>query len=201
MRCMAIGVSTQVRVVTARNRNSLRKEAYMLRKRFRLEQVKKFPIMEFLELIMPQIEPEFRVIPVEDSELIGRAAETIPAEHIIRVKQSIYDAACKGVFWPRLVMAHELGHYLLHGEESVSYAHLAPGEKIPDDINAERQADIFAAELLAPVHLVDDSANEYLISKHFGVSRSVARIQINQARKVKKRHQLRSKQRKIKENG
>lgn len=74
----------------------------MLRKKFGLDQVKKFPIMEFLEIIMPQIDPEFMIVPVEDHELLGRAAETIPAEHKIQVKQSIYDAACQGSFWPRL---------------------------------------------------------------------------------------------------
>lgn len=148
---------------------------------------------------MPQIDPEFMVIPVEDHELPGRAAETIPDEHMIRVKQSIYDAACQGSFWSRLVMAHELGHYLLHGEENVAYAHPALGEHIPDEVNAERQADIFSMELLVPVHLIDETS-DYLVSKHFGVSRSVARSQMNQARRVEKRHQ-RKNQRRKKENG
>ena len=171
----------------------------MLRKKFGLDQVKKFPIMEFLEIIMPQIDPEFMIVPVEDHELPGRAAETIPAEHKILVKQSIYDAACQGSFWPRLVMAHELGHYLLHGEENVTYAHFAPGEQVPDEVDPERQADIFSVELLVPVHLIDETS-DYLVSKHFGVSRGVAHSQMNQARRVKKRHQ-RKNLRKKKENG
>ena len=178
----------------------MRKEAYMLRKRFGLERVKTFPIMEFLELIMPQIDPLFMLVPEEDSDLPGRAAETIPELHIIRVKQSVYDAACQGYHWARLVMAHELGHYLLHGDEKVAYAHPAQEERVPDEINAEKQADIFSAELLAPVHLISESS-DYLVSKHFGVPKSVARIQMNQARKVQRRHQHRRNLRRAKENG
>jgi len=166
--------------------------------RFGLDKVKKFPVMEFLELAMPQIDEEFMLVPVEDDELKGRAAETIPTEHVIRVKQSVYDAACQGSYWARTVMAHELGHYMLHGEETVAYAHAAPGERIPDEINAERQADIFAAELLAPVHLVDETS-DYLVSKHFGITLGMARSQMNQLRRVQKRHQSKNR-RKKKEN-
>lgn len=165
----------------------------MLRKKFGFDQVKFFPIMEFLELIMPQIDTDFVVTPVEDSDLPGRAAETIPSEHMIRVKQSIYDAACQGAYWPRLVMAHELGHYLFHGEENVAYAHPAPGEKIPDEVNAERQADVFSAELLAPVHLIDETS-DFLVSKHFGIPKSVAGVQMTQSRRVQKRHQRKRKE-------
>ncbi len=199
MRCYTIVTSNLIKIVSSRNRKRLRKEAYMLRMRFGLDKVKKFPVVEFLELVMPQIDEEFTLVLVEDDELMGRAAETIPVEHMIRVKQSVYDAACQGSYWARTVMAHELGHYVLHGEDTVAYAHEAPGERVPDDINAERQADIFAAELLAPVHLVDETS-DYLVSKHFGITRGMARSQMNQVRRVQKRHQ-RKHQRKKKENG
>ena len=199
MRCCAIGTSDLIKIVSSRNRKRLRKEAYILRMRFGLDKVKKFPVMEFLELAMPQIDEEFMLVPVEDDELKGRAAETIPTEHVIRVKQSVYDAACQGSYWARTVMAHELGHYMLHGEKTVAYAHAAPGERIPDEINAERQADIFAAELLAPVHLVDETS-DYLVSKHFGITLGMARSQMNQLRRVQKRHQSKNR-RKKKENG
>lgn len=199
MRCCAIGTSDLIKIVSSRNRKRLRKEAYILRMRFGLDKVKKFPVMEFLELAMPQIDEEFMLVPVEDDELKGRAAETIPTEHVIRVKQSVYDAACQGSYWARTVMAHELGHYMLHGEETVAYAHAALGERIPDEINAERQADIFAAELLALVHLVDETS-DYLVSKHFGITLGMARSQMNQLRRVQKRHQSKNR-RKKKENG
>ena len=194
-----MSAAVRVKVVSARSRNRLRKEAYLLRKRFGLEQVKQFPIMEFLELIMPKIEPTFMVIPVEDDELVGRAAETIPDQHIIRVKQSIYDAACSGIYWARSVMAHELGHYVCHSWEPVTYAYPALGEKVPHEVDPEWQANIFAAELLAPVHLIDED-NEYLVSKHFGVPQGTARTQLRQVRKIQRRHNKHA-QPKKKENG
>lgn len=189
-----------IKIVTPRTRKQLRKEAYMLRKRFELEREKEFPIMDFLEFVMPQIDPKFIVIPEEDTDLAGRAAETIPELHMIRVKQSIYDAACQGGRWARIVMAHELGHYLCHGEENVTYTYPTPGERLSPEIDAEKQADIFAAELLVPVHLIDETS-EFLVSKHFGVPRSVARIQMGQAKRVRKRHHRRTANRRTKENG
>lgn len=77
--------------------------------RFGLDKVKKFPVMEFLELAMPQIDEEFMLVPVEDDELKGRAAETIPTEHVIRVKQSVYDAACQGSYWAERSWRMNLG--------------------------------------------------------------------------------------------
>lgn len=58
MRCCAIGTSDLIKIVSSRNRKRLRKEAYILRMRFGLDKVKKFPVMEFLELAMPQIDEE-----------------------------------------------------------------------------------------------------------------------------------------------
>ena len=175
----------------------------MLRKKFGLEQEKNFPIVEFIELILPQIDPDYPAtlsVLEEDMDLPGRAAETIPEMHLIRVKQSIYDAACQGAYWPRTVMAHELGHYLCHAEENVTYAYPSVDKRLPNLYNAEKQADIFSAELLAPIHLINEPS-DYLVSKHFGVPKSIARIQINQARKVQKRHQRMRAKRKQKGNG
>lgn len=176
-----------IKIVASRNRKKLRKEAYLLRKQFGLEKEKFFPIMEFLELIMPKIDSLFVLEPVEDSELVGRAAETIPEQHLIRVKQSVYNGACDGSYWARSVMAHELGHYLFHSDEHVTYAYPALGEKIPREIDPEWQANVFAAELLAPVHLIDEGS-EYLVSKHFGVPAHTAKTQMRQVQRIRRRH-------------
>ena len=61
------------------------------------------------------------------------------------------------------------------------------GSRLPPDVDPERQADIFAAELLIPLHLIGDK-NIYPVQKHFGVSRSAAKAQMRHASKVKKRH-------------
>lgn len=195
-----MAIQSPVRVVSEKSRNDIRKQAYMLRKKFGFEQAKCFPIIEFLELVMPQVDPHFSFELVEDFELPGQMAITVPEQHLIRVRHGVYESACNGTYYARLVLAHELGHYLLHNDEEVSYAFPAPGETIPNQINPEWQADVFAEELLAPVHLINES-DTYLVVKHFGVSYRAARHQLYQANKVKKRHQRHRDTRMSKENG
>lgn len=176
-----------IRVAESKNRNQIRKYTYQLRKDLGLHQTEYFPIMRVLENILPLIYPEFHLVPVEDSELPGRMAETTPEQWVIRVRQSVYVAACNGVAWARMIMAHELGHFLFHNSQNTTFAYVDKGSRLPPDIDPERQADIFAAELLIPYHLIKDK-NIYQVKKHFGVSQSAAEAQLRQAAKVKKRH-------------
>ncbi len=189
-----MNIPRPVRVVERRTRNRLRKEAFLLRQRFGLEQQKSFPIMEFLEHIIPLIDTQFVLEIVEDTNLQGRAAETVPELHLIRVKASVYDAACCGNAWARSVLAHELCHYYLHSDDHVAYAFPSPGEQPSKETDPEWQANVFAAELLAPVHLIDeDIQNAFLVSKQFGVPLHTAKTQLRQSAKVHqrvyKRHQ------------
>ncbi len=179
--------SKGIRIVEARTRNQIRKIAYRFRKDLGLDKEEYFPIMRVLECVLPVVYPGFMLEPVEDKELKGRMAETLPEQNVIRVKNSVYEAACQGNWFARMVMAHELGHYFLHDPQNTSYAYLQKGEALPADVDPERQADIFAAELLIPIHLIGNK-NVYQVSKHFGVSRKAAGHQMNQALKVEKRH-------------
>ena len=179
--------SIGVRVAQPRNRNQIRKYTYQLRKDLGLLHTEHFPIMHILENVLPVLYPGFYVEPVEDKELQGRMAETIPEQGRIRVKESVYLAACNGVAWARMIMAHELGHFIFHNSQNTAYAYLENGTRLPPDIDPERQADIFAAELLIPMHLLGDM-NVYQVQKHFGVSRSAAKAQMRHAEKVKRRH-------------
>lgn len=182
-----------VRIACSKTRNQIRKYAYQLRKDLGLLQIEYFPIMQVLENILPVIDPGFCLEPVEDQDLQGRMAETIPEQKLIRVKESVYQAACAGNAWARMIMAHELGHFLLHNSQSTAYAYVERGSHLPEDIDPERQADIFAAELLIPMHLLGDK-NIYQVQKHFGVSKSAAGAQMRHAAKVEKRHKRKAHQ-------
>lgn len=160
----------------------------MLRQKFGMQKDAYFPIVRFIELILPAADPCFQLLIVPDLDLPGRAAETLPELHEIRIKESVYDAACSGHHWARTVMAHELGHYMYHSAENVAYAYPDPGERVPAGSDPERQADIFAAELLAPVHLIHGKS-DYLVSKNCGVTLSVAKSQLQQVQRIDKRHQ------------
>ncbi len=180
-----------IRVATSKNRNQIRKYTYQLRKDLNLDQTEYFPIMRILENVLPLIYPEFHIEAVEDGELPGRMAETTPEQWVIRVRSSVYMAACNGVAWARMIMAHELGHFLLHNSQNTTFAYVKKGSRLPPDIDPERQADIFAAELLIPYHLIKGK-NVYQVKKHFGVSQSAAEAQLRQAAKVQKRHDNKS---------
>ena len=176
-----------VRVAQSMTRNQIRKFTYQLRKELGLLQQERFPIMHILENVMPIIYPGFYINPVEDKELPGRMAETLPEDCMIRVRESVYLAACNGGAWARMIMAHELGHFLFHNTKNTAFAYTEQGCRLPPDIDPERQADIFAAELLIPYHLIGEK-NIYQVQKAFGVSRSAAKAQIQHAMKVRKRH-------------
>lgn len=173
-----------VRVVPPRDRNSIRKDTYKLREITGLKNTLYFPIMFFLEQIMPLVDPEFYIEPVEDETLMGRMAETIPEQHLIRVRESVYNAACKGHPWARKIMAHELGHYMYHDAKMVAYAHPHPGERIPKQFLPEYQAEVFASELLAPVNLIR-GMHWNAVAQKCGVPVSSAKGQLNQAAHTK----------------
>lgn len=173
-----------VRIVPPRDRKSIRKDTYRLREIMRLEDTFHFPIMIFLEQVMPLVDPEFYVEPVEDEVLVGRMAETIPDQHLIRVRMSVYDAACKMHPWARKVMAHELGHYIYHDAEHIAYAYPEPGSQIPKQFSPEYQAEVFAAELLAPVNLIR-GMNPHVAAQKCGIPPSTAKGQLAQAAHTK----------------
>lgn len=176
--------SSGVRIVPPRDRQSIRKDTYRLREIMRLNDSVYFPIMFFLEHVMPIAVPDFYVEPVDDSILVGRMAETVPEQHLIRVRQSVYDAACNGHPWARKIMAHELGHYIYHDAEHIAYAYPHIGEQIPKQFSPEYQADVFAAELLAPVNLIR-GMNCHAVAQKCGIPVSSARGQLNQAAHTK----------------
>lgn len=180
-----------VRIVPPRSRKQIREFTYKLREALGLTDTPYFPIVQVLEWLLPEIDSEFVLEPVPDSELVGRSAETIPDQHLIRVKESVYNAACNGHPWARQILAHELGHYIFHDSRNVAYASPSHGEHIPKRFMPEYQADVFSAELLAPVHLVQGCSQNY-IAQRFGVPRGMAEGQLKQvahlkAKKRKKR--------------
>lgn len=152
--------------------------AMMLRAKYMQDGKSRFNIVWFLEKHFASlgIDPSFNLEVVDDEELPTRFAETVPSEHVIRVRQSIYLKAKQGNGFSRQVMAHELGHYCLHNAETVSYAYVDDSSHIPDQMDPEKQADVFAAELLAPSHEVRDM-HIHQISSTYGVTLKTASVQ------------------------
>lgn len=174
-----------VRIVPPRDRKSIRKDTYKLRELLGLKDTLYFPIMQLLESCLPLVDTEFHIEVVKDGLLLGRMAETIPDQHVIRVRESVYNGACAGHPWARKVMAHELGHYLYHDSSKVAYAHPQRGEQVPKQFNPEYQADVFAAELLAPINLIKGHHPRWIAQK-CGVPFGTAEGQLTQVAHTKR---------------
>ena len=169
-----------------RDRNSIRRSTYLLRQKLGLKNTLFFPIVEFLENVLPEIDPTFHIEILEDFELPGVQAEYVPSLNVVRIKNSVYEAAVSGYWWARSTLAHELGHYYFHDEKSVRYAKLDPCEKVPPDFDPERQANVFAAELLAPIDLIG-GLSEREIGRRCGVSYEIAKRQLRVLEKIRLR--------------
>jgi len=67
-------------VASTASRVMLRETAKWIRDIFGYTNIPYFPIVEFLELVLPRINPIFHCEIVEDHELLGKEGETRPGE-------------------------------------------------------------------------------------------------------------------------
>jgi Zn-dependent peptidase ImmA (M78 family) len=131
--------------------------ALRYRDEFDMQHVELVDIIDIIEFKLVQKFPDFRLVIVRDAEMKEDAVAE-PLKSRIKVRHSVYIAACDGDFEARFVLAHELGHFLLHREKDVSM-HSDPrgavqairGMKATE--STEDQADMFARHFLAPPHL------------------------------------------------
>jgi hypothetical protein len=121
-------------------------------------------VFEQLRKLFPKL--EIRVVP--DSELIGREARAYPRLWLIKIRQGVYEGLLRGDFRSRWTFAHELGHVVLEHpgnpnrnclpEDCSPMVRLAASKSrtSANDTLIEAQADIFAAEFLAPTDLASE---------------------------------------------
>ena len=99
---------------------------------------------------------------------------TNTGKNVMLIRSDVYDKAVLGSARDRFTLCHELGHYLLHQPESISYAR----GTVPAYRNPEWQANTFAAELMAPANMVKNMSIEEIMEE-CGMSRQAAAIQYN----------------------
>lgn len=147
-----------------------------------LENVFYFPIMQFLELVLPTLIPDFvlEVVPVK--EMGNKHGETYPSKNLIRIREDVYHGALAGNGRDRLTIAHEIGHLLLHDDDSIALCRLAPDEKLRAYEDPEWQANAFGGELLASSYLID-GLSVHEVSRRCGVTEAAASVQLNALKK------------------
>ena len=158
------------------SRNDIRDFTYNLRKAIGVEDKPYFPIMRFLELLLPQLDEKFELQIYSEQEMGDAHGLTYPEQHVIRLRRDVYDGACDGKGRDHFTVAHEVGHYFLHTPARIVLAKLEQGTSVPEYMNPEWQADAFAGELLVAANLMKGVPPE-IIAEQCGVSLSAARYQ------------------------
>lgn len=152
-----------------------------LKKIVHLENELYFPVVHFLENIIPILLPDFQLEIVPKEEMGNKHGETYPSKNLIRIREDVYLGAADGRGRDRLTIAHEIGHLFMHEDDSIALCKLAPNEKLRAFEDPEWQANAFGGELLASSYLIRGmSAAD--VCKRCGVSMNAAQVQLKAAR-------------------
>lgn len=165
-------------VAAPMSRGEINGIAHVVRDIFSVSSREYFPVVDFLELGLPQLDKEF-VLEIAEIHSMRQYAIAYPGEHKIRIREDVYNNACNGIARDRFTIAHEIGHYILHTPNRIGLARTA--EKPKPYLDPEWQADTFAGELLAPSNALKGLALEE-ITRIYGVSKTAAGIQMRYAK-------------------
>ncbi len=163
--------------VAPMSRRNLREFAYHFRRACGMEDKLYFPIVHFIEWILPQLGVEYEIVPVK--ELGNAYGVTHTGMRVMKIREDVYERAVQGNPRDRFTLCHELGHFLLHSPERVNFAR---GE-VPAYMRPEWQANVFAGELMAPYNLVYNM-NPQEIADRCGMSLTAAQIQYQEYHKA-----------------
>ncbi len=160
------------------SRKEIRQYVRWLKRKIGMENELYFPVVQFLENVLPILIPDFQFEVAPIPEMENKHGETFPDKNFIRIREDVYLRAVLGKGRDRLTIAHEIGHLLMHGEGTVSMCRLEHGETLRSFEDPEWQANAFGGELLASSYLIKGmSVSE--VQKQCGVSASAARVQLN----------------------
>lgn len=163
------------------SRRNIREAADELRKMVGYEKEKYFPVVHFIEWVLANPDNECGLeIEIVPEEVLGDTyGLTNTGKNKMQIREDVYIRAARGNPRDRFTLSHEVGHYFLHQPDRVSYAR---GE-VPVYRNPEWQANVFAAELMAPCSLLQGMTVEEIMNE-CGISRQAANIQWKEAQKL-----------------
>lgn len=145
-----------------------------------------FPVVEFIEFVLPRAYDDFVLELVDDHEMPGMEGATWPDQKHMKLPRTVYERAAAGEGRARFTMAHELGHLFLHA--GIPFARSSPtGGTIAAYECSEWQANEFAAAILMPASLVRECGSIRDIMERFGVSKAAAENRLKVLKMVKPR--------------
>lgn len=149
---------------------AIREIVEIFKEMFDLQDVLYFPIVQFIEWCLPELGMEFEIVPI--GEMQNAYGVTHTGRNVMKIREDTYVGAVSGNPRDRFTLCHELGHFLLHTPDRVSFAR---GE-VPAYMDAEWQANTFAAELMAPYKLIRGMDVDEIM-RECGMSYTAASIQ------------------------
>lgn len=128
-------------------------------------------MLGIMENVLPELIDGFHIRIVEDHVLGGAEAVTDLDKPVITFSKRTYDRLYRGGPRERMTAAHEFGHLLMHTQRP----RWAAFGGVPNPlVDAERQADLFAAAFMMPAEAFRKMTSIDEAMKTFGVSRDAA---------------------------
>ncbi|MCL2703245.1 MAG: ImmA/IrrE family metallo-endopeptidase [Defluviitaleaceae bacterium] len=163
-------------------RKQLRQLAFQIRQLIGFENKPRFPVIVFLENIMPMIFPGFYYEIATESELgASKHGDTDVANKCIRIREDVYIGALEGNGRDRMTVAHEIAHYILLVVCGIKFARTFAGYSVPTYQDPEWQAKALSGELMCAAHLIVKMSPQSIVDE-CGVSDEAAVYQLKKAR-------------------
>ncbi|MCR4649397.1 MAG: hypothetical protein K5776_10015 [Lachnospiraceae bacterium] len=163
-----------------KKRVELRDFALQIRKSTGLDERIYFPIVEFMEHMMPRMFDNYNFEIIEDNELPPNkdaVTEIVNGYGTVKIKKHVYEGACNGNGQHRMTIAHEVvGHFIPICVAVFSFYSTTEDEYIPAYCDPEWQAKCIAAEFMMPFPKVGNLTPKELIIQ-CGVSKKAAEYQ------------------------
>lgn len=159
-------------------RTTIREAAGAIRRFFCVDNALYLPVIQILEQAMPLLFSKFSYDIVAKSEFPdNRHAETDVVNHIIKIREDIYDGAIKGNGRDRMTIMHEIAHYLLIVVFGVKFERNFDNRDVAAYQNPEWQAKALAGEIMCPHDMIQSFSVDEVAEK-CGVSKEVAQYNL-----------------------
>ncbi|MBD55350.1 ImmA/IrrE family metallo-endopeptidase [uncultured Pseudoalteromonas sp.] len=156
---------------------TIEKSAREYRDAFQLNMKPRVNICALLEALQGADALTFEI--VEDEELAEAEATTYPNQNRILIRNSVYEDAACGDGRARFTLAHEIGHLILHKNQTPAFSR--GRHQVYED--SEWQADTFASEFLMDSRFIKENDDEHSLMEKFQVSYTAAKMKLKKLNK------------------
>jgi len=158
----------------------INKEAEKVRERLSCPATDRINIVDLLEFDLDKVLPGATFSIREKEEMEGVSAAAVPCLQHIFLREDIYNRAAAGARGSAFIIAHELGHLLLH--DAISTIPAENADNYQRYYDPEWQATKFAQCLLVPASGLSLHDDQVSVMRRYRVSEDVARFQLKDCR-------------------